>query len=362
MKMGEVRRVGAWGVGVAVVAFAGTAVAQPANDLCASPQSFSGFGSVSYDNALATLDGPGVSACGIATQVQLDVWFCWTATQTGPVTARTCGGAAYDTVVAVYDGCACDGSAAQMGCGDDNCGTQSSVTFGASSGRTYMIRAGSYAAATGGSATLVVESGFAAGPIVNPANGHSYFLAAVGSWTAGEALAVSVGGHLVTINDAGENAFVRTQVLGFDGQDRRGWLGFNDVQSEGNFVWSSGEALGYTNWSLGEPNNSSGIEHYAEMLGGSGEWNDVPDVHAVTRFALIEVEGTATCPADLDDGSGTGTPDGGVTIDDLIYFLTLFELGDVGADLDDGSGTGTSDGGVTIDDLIYFLTRFEGGC
>jgi hypothetical protein len=70
----------------------------------------------------------------------------------------------------------------------------------------------------------------------------------------------------------------------------------------------------------------------------------------------------ATCPADVDDGSGTGTPDGGVTIDDLIYYLSLFENGDIGADVDDGSGTGTPDGGVTIDDLIYYLTRFEAGC
>ncbi len=71
---------------------------------------------------------------------------------------------------------------------------------------------------------------------------------------------------------------------------------------------------------------------------------------------------TPACPADLDDGSGTGTPDGGVTIDDLVYFLSAFGAGSTAADLDDGSGTGTPDGGVTIDDLIYYLTRFQGGC
>ncbi len=71
---------------------------------------------------------------------------------------------------------------------------------------------------------------------------------------------------------------------------------------------------------------------------------------------------TPLCVADVDDGSGSGTPDGGVTIDDLIYYLTLFEAGDVQADVDDGSGTGTPDAGVTIDDLIFFLTRFEAGC
>jgi hypothetical protein len=71
---------------------------------------------------------------------------------------------------------------------------------------------------------------------------------------------------------------------------------------------------------------------------------------------------SCACVADVDDGSGTGTPDGGVTVDDLLYYLVLFENGDSRADVDDGSGTGTPDAGVTIDDLLYFLVRFEAGC
>lgn len=35
-------------------------------------------------------------------------------------------------------------------------------------------------------------------------------------------------------------------------------------------------------------------------------------------------------PADVDDGSFTGTPDGGVTIDDLLYYLYIFESGGCG--------------------------------
>ncbi len=71
---------------------------------------------------------------------------------------------------------------------------------------------------------------------------------------------------------------------------------------------------------------------------------------------------SAACVADYDDGSATGTPDNGVTIDDLLYYLSIFEAGDVAADVDDGSGNNNHDGGVTIDDLIYYLVRFEAGC
>lgn len=71
---------------------------------------------------------------------------------------------------------------------------------------------------------------------------------------------------------------------------------------------------------------------------------------------------SVACVADVDDGTGNGTPDGGVTIDDLLYYLQIFEAGDIGADADDGTGTGTPDGGVTIDDLLYYLQHFEAGC
>ena len=46
-----------------------------------------------------------------------------------------------------------------------------------------------------------------------------------------------------------------------------------------------------------------------------------------TNIDNVVLGGASLCPADLDDGSGTGTPDGGVTIDDLLYYLQRFEAG-----------------------------------
>ena len=77
----------------------------------------------------------------------------------------------------------------------------------------------------------------------------------------------------------------------------------------------------------------------------------------MTPFAL-----SVSCPADLANASGVGAPDGGVDINDLLYFLVQFEAGTAAADLDNGSGTGTPDGGVDINDLLYFLVHFEAGC
>lgn len=49
-----------------------------------------------------------------------------------------------------------------------------------------------------------------------------------------------------------------------------------------------------------------------------------------TLFVVVSTPrpcSTTGCITDVDDGTGTGTPDGGVTIDDLLYFLQRFEAG-----------------------------------
>jgi len=68
------------------------------------------------------------------------------------------------------------------------------------------------------------------------------------------------------------------------------------------------------------------------------------------------------CAGDVDDGSGNGGRDGGVSIDDLVFFVQHYSTGDLLADLDDGYGRGEPDGSVTIDDLIFFLAGFSQGC
>lgn len=62
----------------------------------------------------------------------------------------------------------------------------------------------------------------------------------------------------------------------------------------------------------------------------AAQWN-VTSNHP--RTGLVQLNfGTntgepATCPSDLDDGTGNGVPDGGVTVDDILYFLQHFEGG-----------------------------------
>lgn len=136
-----------------------------------------------------------------------------------------------------------------------------------------------------------------------------------------------------------------------------------NLDAAGNLTGMAwGENIGWINFAGGALASGNGSAAKLDLAtqrfrgyawGENIGWINLSDP---THFVSI------ACPADLDDGSFEGTPDGGVTIDDLLYYLAIFEQGLLAADVDDGSSSGTPDRGVTIDDLLYFLLRYEGGC
>ena len=118
----------------------------------------------------------------------------------------------------------------------------------------------------------------------NPATGHFYEQVDPMTWADAEAYAVSVGGHLVTINSQAEEGWL-TSVF----TQRFLWMGMNDLAAEGTWVWSSGEPVTYTHWLPGEPNNCTECppehpeptgEDVAAMNDSHDSvnfgWNDVP--------------------------------------------------------------------------------------
>ncbi|MBM4275490.1 MAG: hypothetical protein FJ134_13675 [Deltaproteobacteria bacterium] len=106
---------------------------------------------------------------------------------------------------------------------------------------------------------------------VNPANGHLYKLVGPATWQECKELARAEGAHLVTINDAQEQQWLRRTFSYFE----RFHIGFTDEAQEGNWVWVNGETPTYTNWAPGEPNNQWGAEDYGLMnYDSQGRWND----------------------------------------------------------------------------------------
>jgi hypothetical protein len=134
--------------------------------------------------------------------------------------------------------------------------------------------------------------------VQNPTNGHWYGVSPQAvSWSVGQGIATILGGHLVTIRNSAEQAWIQATFasqLGSDGL----WTGFNDVATEGNWVWVSGDPVTFTNWAPGEPDNgfsSTPPQNWGRFYGlthaaGPWTWDDLgPAALPNTCRPLIEI-------------------------------------------------------------------------
>jgi hypothetical protein len=140
-----------------------------------------------------------------------------------------------------------------------------------------------------------------AGPIVNPATGRRHTMFSTGGWLYADIKATEMGQSIVTVRSQQENEFLRR----FFGQSVPGfgvnniWVGLNDVDVEGTFVWTSGEPFTFANWALGEPTNSW-FEDSVLLAGSTGAWyltpgsNISPSVTESGGFAVCGSGGSCT--------------------------------------------------------------------
>ena len=63
--------------------------------------------------------------------------------------------------------------------------------------------------------------------------------------------------HLVSIQDEEENQFVAQYTKSVLGQERALWIGYNDIDVEGVFIWIDGSPVGYKSWATGFPAGSA---------------------------------------------------------------------------------------------------------
>lgn len=132
-----------------------------------------------------------------------------------------------------------------------------------------------------------------AGPMTNPANGHRYVILHPDQWSAAQSIAHALGGDLVTINDAGENAWITSFVANsIGGSATQVWIGLSRVPT-GPWAWSSNEPVSFVNWAPGEPNNAAGNEFCSALYpinnqwGQAGQWNDAPGDWVM--FSVVEI-------------------------------------------------------------------------
>lgn len=154
-----------------------------------------------------------------------------------------------------------------------------------------LLVAGIFATTSSHATVYVLDSAY------NPATQHTYYLLDTSNWTDAESTAVTLGGHLTTVNDVNENTWIYNKW----GATKDLWIGLYDpvlndgtgAQHAANFQWADGSSSAYRNWRAGEPNSANGGEYYANINAGlGGVWNDTRDQASLpgsVYYGVVEV-------------------------------------------------------------------------
>lgn len=145
-----------------------------------------------------------------------------------------------------------------------------------------------------------------AGPFLNRANGHYYYMLGQTNWSTSELWAKALGGHLAEVDDANEENWIYDTFALFGGTNYTMWIGLTNSSTTGtNLIWSTGVSnIVYTNWAGGQPTNCSGQANYTAILGATnalpGLWmlldNNGRSCAGVTNkpFGIVEVNDIQT--------------------------------------------------------------------
>ncbi|WP_298897334.1 HYR domain-containing protein [uncultured Psychroserpens sp.] len=143
-------------------------------------------------------------------------------------------------------------------------------------------------------------------PLAN-INNKAYYLSDA-TFTPQDAFADALvqGGFVGTIRNSSDNDLL-VNAISTIGAAGNVLIGFNDLTTEGDFVWQSGDSATFNNWNGGEPNNA-GNEDYV-VVQSNGGWNDVTNGN--TFRYLLEIDymplQTAGLPSGSDFPIGTTT-------------------------------------------------------
>jgi hypothetical protein len=138
------------------------------------------------------------------------------------------------------------------------------------------------------------------GPLVNPGNGHVYYLISALNWPTAEAVAQDFGGHLATVRSQAEQNWLWSSFNVYEGNPRSFWIGLYDPdpfttggdlqQRRLEYFWSSGEPVVYSNWDTLQPDFGGTVPAQS----GVTMWNDVGgrwdnDFTNVSHRAVVEI-------------------------------------------------------------------------
>jgi hypothetical protein len=128
-------------------------------------------------------------------------------------------------------------------------------------------------------------------------------------WAEAELDCESDGGHLIVIDDAAENDWMKSiaerSVTDSRSTNQLSWLGIGDSATEGTFEWVTGASLSLALWADTEPNSLYDDEDCVEIR-ASGSWNDDRCDAALTYVCECDGTRSAATWCDTHDSQTCG--------------------------------------------------------
>jgi hypothetical protein len=93
------------------------------------------------------------------------------------------------------------------------------------------------------------------------------------TWHLAKEYCEKMGGHLARIESDKEQEFVQT-LLG-NNSNAFYFIDGTDEEKEGDWRFSDGKPIQYTNWEIKQPDNYLNAEHYLRLLGANRKWTDM---------------------------------------------------------------------------------------
>ena len=109
------------------------------------------------------------------------------------------------------------------------------------------------------------------------------------SWEQAQQYAESIGGSLVSVNDADEQSIVEELAAS---ASQNIWIGAR--RDGGSWKWPDDGSMTYMNWSDGEPSNSGCVEDCAMLDKSSGKWHDVTESSISVGCFIVEMPEPST--------------------------------------------------------------------
>eukprot|EP00117_Sycon_ciliatum_P008894 scpid15029/ scgid11407/ Macrophage mannose receptor 1; C-type lectin domain family 13 member D; C-type lectin domain family 13 member D-like; Macrophage mannose receptor 1-like protein 1 len=110
--------------------------------------------------------------------------------------------------------------------------------------------------------------------------------------------------NLTSINSYGEQAFVMS-IMGLHNASVQVHIGINDMKREGEFTWTDGSIVRYTNWGFNQPNDWRRTQDCTLLNHRLGLWNDI---NCNTRIGYVckKVRDQPTNPATISNACQPG--------------------------------------------------------